>query len=209
MSKGISTPTVVSCSPSSESGSLLYRPFFKVAKTVLSLPFSQILPPSNLIVASRLLIYPLERKKVFICIVSSFSYIQLKITTHYPYSIPNLYMRISRIDCFFAGPDIEQTTKHYNDPESFRIQPGNIHSYSNQNEHIPQLMPRHHVKKIGKKDRTCQVAGCSPSLSVNISSQNQSDYGLVCRLLCNSLRSPRQLQSDCPGNVQPHPKSAA
>lgn len=70
-------------------------------------------------------------------------------------------MRISRIDCFFAGPDIEQITKHYNDPESFRIQPGNIHSYSNQNEHIPQLMPRHHVKKIGKKDRTCQVAGAA------------------------------------------------
>ena len=70
-------------------------------------------------------------------------------------------MRISRIDCFFAGPDIEQITKHYNDPESFRIQPGNIHSYSNQNEHIPQLMPRHHVKKIGKKGRTCQVAGAA------------------------------------------------
>ena len=70
-------------------------------------------------------------------------------------------MRISRIDCFFAGPDIEQITKHYNDPECFRIQPGNIHSYSNQNEHIPQLMPRHHVKKIGKKDRTCQVAGAA------------------------------------------------
>ena len=70
-------------------------------------------------------------------------------------------MRISRIDCFFAGPDIEQITKHYNDPESFRIQPGNIHSYSNQNEHIPQLMPRHHVKKIGIKDRTCQVAGAA------------------------------------------------
>ena len=70
-------------------------------------------------------------------------------------------MRISRIDCFFAGPDIEQITKHYNDPESFRIQSGNIHSYSNQNEHIPQLMPRHHVKKIGKKDRTCQVAGAA------------------------------------------------
>ena len=70
-------------------------------------------------------------------------------------------MRISRIDCFFAGPDIEQITKHYNDPESFRIQPGNIHSYSNQNEHIPQLMPRHHEKKIGKKDRTCQVAGAA------------------------------------------------
>ena len=70
-------------------------------------------------------------------------------------------MRISRIDCFFAGPDIEQITKHYNDPESFRIQPGNIHSYSNQNEHIPQLMPRHHVKKIGKKGRTCQIAGAA------------------------------------------------
>ena len=70
-------------------------------------------------------------------------------------------MRISRIDCFFAGPDIEQITKHYNDPKSFRIQPDNIHSYSNQNEHIPQLMPRHHVKKIGKKDRTCQVAGAA------------------------------------------------
>ena len=70
-------------------------------------------------------------------------------------------MRISRIDCFFAGPDIEQITKHYNDPESFRIQPGNIHSYSNQNEHIPQLMPRHHVKKIGKKGHTCQIAGAA------------------------------------------------
>lgn len=70
-------------------------------------------------------------------------------------------MRISRIDCFFAGPDIEQITKHYNDPECFRIQPGNIHSYSNQNEHIPQLMPRHHVKKIGKKGRTCQIAGAA------------------------------------------------
>lgn len=67
-------------------------------------------------------------------------------------------MGISQLNCFFADPDSEQITKHYNNPESFRIQPGNIHSYSNQNEDIPQLMPRHHVKKIGKKGRTCQVA---------------------------------------------------
>ena len=87
-------------------------------------------------------------------------------------------MRISRIDCFFAGPDIEQITKHYNDPESFRI-----HSLVTYIPILTKMSTFHNscpaiMWKIGKKDRTCQVAGAAFSLSVNISSQNQSDYGL-------------------------------